>query len=876
MRLYRLLLRLYPASFRDEYGEELCRIFARRRRDAAGPLAVLSLWIGTVADTASSAAQVHLDVLRQDLRYTTRTLLRTPGFTLTAIVVTALGVGATTAAFTLADHVLFRPLPFPDPDRLVKILEGSVSRPANLRGIRGTNNVAPANLLSWREMSSSFAAMGAYGFVTSNLVGSGEPERLDGVSITYEALDITGVRPALGSPITMADDQPGAPCSVLISDGFWRRRFGGSASIVGRALTLDDESCVVAGVMPKGFVFPTRTTVFWRPMRLPREIQDRRNHWLWVIARLKPGVSRQQADADLTAVSATLGQKYPEDNGEVRAVMMGLREELGEQPRMLLFALLGASACVLLIACTNLASLLIARATARGRELAVRTAMGAGRERLVRQLLTESVLLALCGGGLGLVVATAAVPMAVKLVPTALPIAEVPAMDLRMLMIAAFVTLGTGIGFGVWPAFRTARQAGGVGLRDGARAGAGRGSQRVRAGLVVAQVGMSIVLLVGAGLLIRALIRVQSTPPGFNADGVLTMRTTLPWTKYALQAPRVEFVRRVIEGVSALPGVTGVAYTSYLPMTMRGGIWPVELPGRPPAPGSRDTASARYITPEYFRVMQIPLTLGRGFQESDTLNAQPVAIVSERFVQAYLDGQPPIGRTFQFGPAGERTIVGVVGEVRVRGLESRSEPQVYLAYQQQRDNSTLGYIPKDLVVRLDAERSGEKQMAMLTAPIRRIVASVDPNQPIADIQPLAAIVDGETAPRSVQVRVLGAFAALACLLAAVGLHGLLSFVVAARSREFGIRLALGAEPREILTLVARRGLVLGMAGVAAGVVVAYLVGRWMESLLVGVSPADAPALAIAISVSVGMTLAGSLLPAMRAARTSPAEAMKTE
>jgi predicted permease len=832
------------------------------------------------------AVRTHLDILRQDLRYTARTLGRAPGFTLTAILVTALGVGATTAAFTLADHVLFRPLPFPDPDRLVKILEGSVKRPANLRGMRGTNNVAPANFLSWREMSSSFAAMGAYGFVTTNLVGTGEPERLDGVSITYEALEMTGVQPALGRPLTKTDDQQGAPCTVLISDGFWRRKFGGDAAIVGRVLRLDGESCLVTGVMPQGFAFPTRSTVFWRPARLAPAPGDRRNNFLWVIARLRPGVSRQQAEADLASVSATLGRMYPQDNGEIRAVMMGLREELGDQPRMLLFALVGAAACVLLIACTNLASLLIARATARGRELAVRTALGAGRGRLVRQLLTESILLALCGGALGLLVATAAVPMAVRLVPTALPIAEVPAVDLRMLLIAAIATLGTGIGFGVLPAFRAARQAGGASLREGARAGLNRRTQRVRAALVVAQVGVSIVLLVCAGLLIRALIRVQSTPPGFNTEGVLTMRTTLPSAKYGLQAPRVEFYRRVIEGVTALPGVTGAAYTSYLPMTMRGGVWPVAFAGVPEGPAGSNTASARYVTPEYFRVMEIPLKLGRGFQETDSLLAQPVAVVSERFVQVHLDGQPPLGRTFQFGPAGQRTIVGVVGEVRVRGLESRSEPQVYLAYQQQRDNSTLGYLPKDLVVKLDQAafakasapraQATEQQMGVVAAAIRRIVSDVDPNQPIADIQPLAAIVDGETTARAVQVRVLGAFAGLACLLAAVGLHGLLAFVVSARAREFGVRQALGAEPREILMLVARRGLALGMTGVFVGVAVAYLAGRWMESLLVGVSPVDVPALTIAIGVSIAMTLAGSLLPALRAARISPAEAMRVD
>jgi predicted permease len=539
---------------------------------------------------------------------------------------------------------------------------------------------------------------------------------------------------------------------------------------------------------------------------------------------------------------------------------------------MLLIALAGASACVLLIACTNLASLLVARASERGRELTVRIAVGADRLRLVRQLLTESVLLAIAGGGLGLGVAIAAVPMAVKLVPTALPIPEVPSVDLRMLFTAALVTLGTGIGFGVLPAFRAAGEA----LRDSGRTGSSRRTQRLRDGLVIAQVGLSVVLLACTGLLVRALIRVQSTSPGFNAEGVLTMRTMLPFSKYALQAPRVDFHRRVIEGVAALPGVVGAAYTSYLPMTMRGGVWPVVVPGRPESSGDIDNASARYITPDYFRVMEIPLKAGRRFEESDSLLAQPVAIVSERFVQAYLDGQPPIGRTFQFGPAGEKTIVGVVGEVRVRGLERRSEPQAYLPYQQQRDNSTLGYIPKDLVVRLDARHDGQEQMGIVTAAIRRIIASVDANQPIADIQPLTAIVEGETTPRAVQVRVLAAFAAIAGLLAAVGLHGLLAFVVSSRSREFGVRLALGAEPRWILTAIAQQGLMLGVIGAAAGIVVSSLAGRSMESLLVGVHPADVPTIAAAIGVSLAMTLAGSLLPAIRAARTNPIVAMRTE
>jgi predicted permease len=359
-------------------------------------------------------------------------------------------------------------------------------------------------------------------------------------------------------------------------------------------------------------------------------------------------------------------------------------------------------------------------------------------------------------------------------------------------------------------------------------------------------------------------------------EHVLTMRTMLPFSKYGMQAPRVDFIRRVIEATAAVPGVIGAAYTSYLPMTMRGGVWPVVVPGRPESTSSLENASARFVTPDYFRVMEIPLKAGRRFEESDSLEAQPVAIVSEEFVRTYLGSGDPLGRTFRFGPAGDRTIVGVAGEVRVRGLERRSEPQAYLPYQQQRDNTTLGYIPKDLVVRLDSRQAGADQMGTITGAIRRIVASVDPNQPIADIQPLETIVEGETTARAVQVRVLAAFATLAGLLAAVGLHGLLAFVVSSRSREFGVRLALGAEPRSILTSVARRGLLLGTTGVAAGILVAYMAGRWMESLLVGVHPADALTMTAAIVLSLAMTLGGSLIPAIRAARTSPIVAMRAE
>jgi predicted permease len=877
MRLYRALLHLYPASFREEYGGEMTRAFAGARRDAGGPLAVAVLWLETIVDVTFNAVRVHAGVLRQDVRVSSRTLRRTPGFTAAAVIVTALGVGATTAAFTLTDHVLLRPLPFPDSDRLVKILQGSTSRAPDLRGLRGTNDISPALFLAWKAASTSFAAMGAYGLVSSNLSGDGEPERLDGADITEGTFETLGVPPAIGRGFVPAEHDAGAPCSVVISDGLWQRHFGTDPAAIGRRVRIDQQSCEVVGVMPRGFQFPTRATAFWRAMRLsPDAMRNLGNTYLRGIGRLRTGTSVEEARIELKHASVNALRSWPAEFAAVAPVMIELRDELNDQSRMLVIAMAGAAACLLMIACTNLASMTVARATARRRELALRTVLGAGRLRLVRQLLTESLLLAFVGGGIGLAIAVTAVPVAARLVPTALPITDVPGVDLRMLAIAALVTIGTGIGFGVWPAFRAVRQAGSGALEESARTGASRASARLRDGLVMLQVAVSIVLLVGTGLLLRALLQVQSTPTGFDRERVITARTFLPWTKYGPQAMRTGFYQRVLGEVGALPGVTAAAYTSYLPMTMRGGVWDVTIAGRPKPQGRVENASARFITPDYFRAMGIPMMAGRAFTESDTGASQPVAIVSQAFVASYLDGRQPLGQPFQFGPAGDRTIVGVVGDIRVRGLETRSEPQVYLAYQQQGDNRTMGYVPKDLVVRMRPDQDETAAMAALVPAIRRIIRNADPEQPISDVQSLSTLVEGETSARSVQARVLAGFAAVSCVLAGVGLHGLLAFVVSRRAREFGVRLALGAEPRQILGLVARRGLVLGGLGVAAGVWAAYAAGRWMESLLAGVSPVDPAAYGGAIAFSLAVTLAGSLLPALRAARTNPRDAMARE
>ncbi len=864
MRVYRALLRAFPSSFRAEYGEEMCAIHGRRLREASGALAVAGLWAEAILDILVNALRVHVDVLRQDLHYTARTLGRAPGFTATAILVAALGVGATTATFSITDHVLIRPLPFPEPQRLVKLWQDQ-----SYRGY-SRMELSPANYRDWKRMSTSFEPMGAYRGLSVNLVGDGDPERLDGASLTAEVLPLLGARPALGRVFSAADDQEGAPGTLLLSHGLWKARFGGDPGVVGRKVLLDDEAYVVIGVMPADFHFPGRDSELWTAMRFKGpDFDDRTNCYIYGLARLRHGVSLEQARAEMRLVTAQLERAYPKENERIGATVIHLRDDVSQQARLLLAALFGAALCVLLIACTNLASLLLARALFRRRELAVRTALGAGRERLVRQLLTESLILAVGGGLLGVLLAVAATPLVARLVPTSLPIAEVPAVDLRVLAFAALTTCLTGLGFGVVPALRACGDPDASGLREGSRAGVGGHRERLRSALVVAEVTLSVVLLVSSGLLIRALWRLHGVDPGFRTEGVLTLRTSLPMPKYEKTDRRGQFYSQVLSEVREVPGVSSTAYISFLPMAMRGGIWAVEVPGQPEGPADSATASLRFVTPGFFATLGIPVRQGRDVSESDTRESPFVAVVSESFVRRYWPGQDPLGRRFKFGFQ-ERVVVGVVGDVRVRGLERASEPQVYLSYLQVPDGGLPWYAPKDLVVRSSLDPGA------LVPALRRIISRADPQQPISDVRTLAEIVEAETAPRSVEVRVLGGFAAVAALLAGIGIHGLLAFAVSNRAQEIGVRIALGARSGDILALVLRQGVLLAAAGVALGVGLAYGAGRALEALLAGVSPRDAPTFLTAVGLALVMTIVGSLLPALRAVRVDPLTAIRVE
>ncbi len=528
-------------------------------------------------------------------------------------------------------------------------------------------------------------------------------------------------------------------------------------------------------------------------------------------------------------------------------------------------ALCGAALCILLLACANLASLFLARGAHRGRELAVRAALGAGRERLVRQLVTETLGIAFAGGIVGVAAAAAGGPLLARLVPTTLPIADHASLDLRVLGLALAFVLLTGFAFGIAPALHAGRSSAAGALRSGARTAGGR-TQRLRAALVIVEVAASAVLLITSGLLIRAVWRIQTIDPGFVADGVLTLQTALPQPKYESTARRAQFYDRVLEEVGALPGVREAAYVTGLPMEMRGGIWAALLPGQ--EDDGSNGVSLRFVTPRYFAALGIPLRRGRDVATADQNDQPLVAVVSESLARRLWPNEDPLGKRFNIALE-ERTVVGVVGDVRVRGLEQPSEPQVYLPYQQVEDGAIISYPPKDLVVR--TATSGD-----LLPQIRGIVKSADPEQPISNVRWMSEIVIEETASRVTQLRLLGAFSAIALLIAALGIHGLLAFTVSKRTQELGVRRALGAQVGEIIGLVLREGLVLALIGTVIGVAVAYAAARGMSALLFGVRPADPSTIAVAVVLCLVTAVAGCLRPAMNAAQVDPLSALRAE
>jgi predicted permease len=807
-------------------------------------------------------AAAHWDIFKQDLRYTARTLTRARGFAATVILVTAMGVGANTAAVSVADFVLLRPLPFPHADKLVEVCEG----PREGGGWGCMNQLSPANYRDLRMMSRSFEEMGVFTGGAVNLVGGGEPRRLPVTQVTPEVLPVLGVSPLLGRVFDA--HTPDDINAIVISYGLWQSQFAGDPSAIGQKVNLDGAPHMIIGVMPRGFYFPNREVQLWTALNLRAEdFADRTNSFITAVGRLKPGVSFEQARSELSLLAEQLRRQYPETNAETGLSVYRMRDNIAPSFRLMLLSLGGASLCFLLLTCSNLASLLLARAAAHEREFAVRATLGAGKLRLVRQLTTQSIVLTSLGGALGVFIAVAAIPLFSALVPPTLPVETQPSLDLRVLGMAALFTALTAVGFGLFPALRVGR-AEFAALRDSCRTSGGR-KQRLRGVLVILEVAMSAVLVISAGLLIRAVWRVQSVDPGFASRNVLTLQTALARPKYASPVRRKAFYDFVLTRVRALPGIQGAAYITGLPMVWTGLITRVEVPGQEVRSARSRGVSHRWVTPQYFKTMGIPFRKGRDIGDADTGDRVWVAVVSASFAERYWPDEDPIGKTFRHLDH-TRTVVGVVGDVKVRGLERTSEPQIYLPAPQASDDMPAIFEPKYLVIR----HSGDD--AALLSAVRQIVGAVDPAQPISDVRPMDVVVASETASRRAQLYVLGVLGVVALLLSAIGIYGLLAYTVSQRSQEIAVRLALGADPARIGRMVLADGMRLAALGIVPGVLGAYAAGRGMSALLFGVAPNDPVTFAAGVGIALMIALAGSTVPTLRAVRVTPMSALRAE
>jgi predicted permease len=807
----------------------------------------------------------------QDLRYGLRVLLKNPGFTAVAVIALALGIGANSAIFSVVNTVLLRPLPYKDPDRLVMVWE------ENAKAGYPRDTPAAANYIDWRDQNQVFEGMAAIADQSFNLTGAGEPERIEGRRVSASLFPLLGVEPHLGRALLPEEDQPGGNRVVVLSHGLWQRRFGSDAKIIGQPLTLNGESYEVVGVMPPHFQFPTREDELWVPIAFtPQQAANRGNHYLQVVARTKPGVTLEQAQAEMSTIAARLRQQYPEQNTDLGATVTPLHEHVVGDIRPALLVLLGAVGFVLLVACANVANLLLARAAARQKEIAVRIALGASRLRLVRQFLTESVLLAVLGGVVGLLLSVWGVSLLKTFIPENISQARAITIDARVLGFTVLVSLLTGLIFGLAPAVQASNFNLNETLKEGGRdSAAGSRGNRIRALLVVAEVAVSLVLLIGAGLLINSFLRLRSVDPGFRADNLLTMSIVLPQQKYPDAARRAAFYTELVSRIEALPGVKSAAVTNWIPLVFQGDSIGFSIEGRPdPAPGQgrRPTVVTRVVHPHYFRTMGIQLLRGREFGEQDGAESPAVAVVSETMARRHWPGEDPTGKRITPGPATSTdpddwvTIIGVAQDVRQFELGADPKPQMYVPYAQ----GWSSFAPRHLVV------STAVEPLSLAATVRQTVWEIDKDQPVSDIRTMEEVLSESLARQRFSMLLLGIFAAVALALAAVGIYGVMSYSVAQRTHEIGIRMALGAQRGDVLKLAVGQGLKLVLIGVALGLAAAFVLTRVMASLLFGVSATD-PATLVTISlVLIGVAVLASYIPARRATKVDPMVALRYE
>jgi putative ABC transport system permease protein len=822
-----------------------------------------------------------MDTLRQDLRFAVRTLLRRPMLTFLAVLTLALGIGANTAIFSVVNSVLLAPLPFHDPGRLVVVWASSPEL-AKAVGLPDTLPVSSGDFYDWKAQSKTLTDLSLVGSGRRALTGRGEPEMLGTVNVTGDLFKLLGTRPLLGRTLQPADDETGEATVTVLSHRLWQRRFGGDPAILGQTITLDGKPVTVVGVMPPEFAFPrgaempagfgfTAEPELWLPMALkPDERQNHGDHNAVAFGRLKPGVTRDAANAEMVAICRRIYQEAPQPEATWSARVEPLTQELTGGVRPALLVLSGAVALVLLIACVNVANLLLAQAAARQKEVAVRTALGAGRRRMVRQLLTESLLLSLVGGACGLLLASWGLRALAALIPAGVRVSGGLALDGKVLAFTLLLALVSGALAGLMPALQMTRSDLAATLRDGTRAGAvtSRGRRTLRA-LVVVETAVAVLLAVGAGLLVRSFSRLTAVDPGFHPQGVLTVQIPLAGTQYDDDARTVAFYASALERVRALPGVVAAGAVSNLPMSGTENISGFVVEGRAPTPSRMPMSDRREATPGYFEAMGIELLQGRLFRDGDVKGAPRVAVIDETLARTYWPGADPLGKRFHRGDFDTKnpdwiTVVGVVRNVRNSGLHVEPRTQLYLPHAQSRSRQM------SIAVRAQGDP------LRLAKAVSDAVHAIDPNQPVSEIMTMETMIDHSLAGRRFNLVLLGLFAGLAVVLAAVGIYGVMSYQVAQRTREMGLRMALGARRGTVLGLVVREAGLLSLAGLGAGLVLSLLATRVMASLLFGVGATDPITLA-AVSIALAVvSLAAAYVPGQRATRVDPMVALRAD
>jgi putative ABC transport system permease protein len=802
-----------------------------------------------------------------DIRYGFRSLLKRPAATSIALLTLALGIGVNTAIFSAVDSILLRPLPLKEPDRLVSVWEHTLSM-----GIR-QNEAAPANFFDLRKQNSVFDELGAFGPLDINLTGDGEPDRLDGQLVSANVFSILGVAPALGRTFLPNEDQPGQEHVVVLSEALWKRRFNGDPSIVNRNITLNGESFTVVGIMPRTFFFPERETELWVPWAMePDQASGRGDHYLRLVARLKPDVTLERANADLDAIGQRLSAEYPRTNEGLGFLARSLQRDYAGDLRLPILVLFAAVALVLLIACANVANLLLAQATTRRKEIAIRIALGARRWTIVRQMLVESLLLA-CGGGLlGVLGAFWGVQALAKFLPESLSKLQGVTIDARVLVFTLGVSVLTAIVFGGVPALLASRTTPGATLGDVARDTAGGSSGRyVRRVLVVSQVALAVVLLVSAGLLLRSFQLLRRVNTGLTTENALTMRMVLPMPKYAKAEMRRAFFDEVLRNVKEVPGVESAGVITFLPLSFNGMNFSFSVEGHAsPSDMNLPFALFRVVSPDYFRAMGITLLRGRSFDTQDSPDSTPAVLVNRRLAERYWPGQDAIGKRLKVGPVDSQnawlTVVGVVGDVRQTGLYEQ-KLEFYVPYMQERRSFMA---PRDLVIRTKADPG------VIAAGVRQAVWKVDKDQPVSNVRTMDQVFAAAISQERFQTLMLGLFAALALVLACVGLYGVISYSVVQRTHEIGVRMALGAQPVDVLRLVIRQGLLLTFTGLGLGLVAGMFATRVLTDMLFGVTPRD-PLTFMGVPVLLLLVaLLACYVPARRATRIDPLIALRYE